>query len=181
MKNYEMFNFVREFAKFNELEGFDFLLRINKNKRLFEQEIQDLQKQRESNPGFKAYKEKTQELLVKYSDKDAKGEPIIEPIPSQPGQGNYKISNREDFNKEHAILITEYKGDIDKQTKLDTDFNEGMDKEILCSPYYIKEDLLPRNIKSEQMNLLYSLIKFKPEVLEDITEELPEAVLEKVD
>lgn len=164
MKNFEMFNFTREFSRFDGLEGFDFILRLNKNKRLFEQEIKDMQDTREGNSKFKEYKTKTQELLVKYSDKKDDGSPIINPVPNQPGQGNYSLTTqRPIFNTEHAKLIVEYKTAINAQDKLDQVFNESMDKDILVEPYYIKEDEIPRNIKSEQMNLLYPVVTFKPE------------------
>lgn len=171
-----MFNFVQDFNKFDGLEGYDFVLLINRNKRLFEQEIKQLQDVREDNPKFNQYKEKTKELLVKYSDKKPDGSPIIDPLPGQPVQGNYRLTtNREVFNTEHLKLIEKYKDDIDRQNKLDQDFNESMNKTIFIKPYNIKEELLPKNIKSEQMNLLFPLITFKP----DQREEPQEPVLKK--
>lgn len=168
-----MLNFVRDFSKFSNLEGFDFILRLNKNKRLFEKEIEDLQNLRENNPKFIEYKKKFQELLSKYSEKNPDGSPILDPIPNQPGQGNFRLpQDRTMLDKENNELIAKYKTAIDKQTKLDTAFNESMNKEVFTAPFYIKEDMIPRNIKSEQMDLIFPFIKFKVEKKEPAKIEL---------
>ena len=179
MKNSEMFAFVQNFDKFDGLEGFDFVLLLNKNKRFFEHEIKLMQQTRENNPGFKAYRDATQEILKKYADKDSKGEPIVDPLPGQPGQGNYRITeNKVKFNEEHATLVEKHKDDINKQNKLDEAFNASMNKHTMAQLLLIKEEILPRTIKSEQMNLLFPLIKFKSEPKEDNKKE---PVLEKVE
>lgn len=172
MKNHEMFSFVRGFEKFANLEGFQFVLLLNKNKRLFEGEIKDMQDTRENNPPFEEYKKKAQELLVKYADKDENGEPIIVPAQGVPGQGNYQINEHKDvFTVTHKALIKEYKDAIDKQTTLDEDFNEGLNKHIFIKPYMIKETLIPKDINNEQLNILFPLIQLKDEVKEPAKKE----------
>lgn len=176
MKNHEMFTFIREFDKFNGLEGFDFLILLNKNKRLFEQEAKDMQDVREANPKFKEYRDKVQELLAKYADRGEDGQPIIEPQQGQPGQGNYRLTkNRAEFNSVHIEIVKKYQKAIDKQNKLDQDFNAKVEKEMFAQPFFIKENLIPKTIKNEQMNLLFPLIKFKP-----LEEEVEEVIAEEV-
>jgi len=162
MKNFEMINFVREFSTFDNLEGFDLIIRLNKNKRLFEQELKIIDETKTHNPGFKNYQAEVESILVKYADKDENGKPIIDPVQGQPGRGNYRITkSRPEFDEAHKAIVAKYEKDIQKQSKLEEDFNNSMIKDIMCTPFMIKEEMLPHNITSKQMNLLYPLISFK--------------------
>lgn len=129
MKKRELLEFNKALQNYNKVSGFvKFSHAVNRNKRLIKDEVESITE------SIKEYEEKRTEIVIKYAEKDEKGNLVI-------NGDNVKIlpKNVEPLNKEIKELNESYKKQLDEFNtileedieiefyKVDIEYLEGLD------------------------------------------------------
>jgi len=156
MTNRQVYDFRNNFSLFNDLEGFDFVKKINLNLPLCEAYITALNATISESEEYKSTYGKELDLLKnEYGDRNEKGNLIMDKA------GNFTISNRiVEFSEKLTALQTTYKKVFDIQENRVNQFNARLDDVADVKLFKIQESEVPKNIKSIQMKIVFGLIEF---------------------
>ncbi len=152
MKNNDLMRLMDGFDSVNNLEGVKFAYAVSKNRRLVINEIETLQDCIKPAEKYTEYDKKRMELCEKYSEKNDNDEPITE-------NGQYKITDRVEFDKSIDELKKSYNGEIESRVKQLDEYKELLNKETVLELHKISLGDLPKDITSGQLNSIYEIIK----------------------
>ena len=120
---------------------------IAKNRKRMKEEIEILMGLTNSTDDYKTYDRERAGLANKLSDKDEKGNPIIQ-------NGQYVIiEKQEEFQKQLKELQKKYKKDIEEQEKRIKEFNDILEEDVDFEGYQIHTDNLPEKIEPNTIEL----------------------------
>lgn len=109
----------------------------------------------EFNPREQEFQNRRQELLIKLSKKDEKGEPILINNGRQ-----YDLENQELFMEQYKVLEEEYKDVIEEYQRRESEIQKIMNEDIDVELYKINIEYLPNEgLTPEQINSIYPLIE----------------------
>ena len=169
MKRTDIIKYFKLLQKTN-LSGAEITLAINKNKRLFEKEVRDINGASQIDPEFKKYKEEREQLFKSYATKDEKGKAKTKQIPIGLGKTEtvYDIPNvllNEDsvlMEKSNA-LDGRFSNAIENQKTIDKNFREVfLEKDIELNLSMISFEDVPKNISQTDMDAIWWMIKEEP-------------------
>ena len=160
MKKIEMYEFIKGFAGLENLEGYEFVKGVTKNYNLFKNELEVLEKAKNTNKGFGEYQEAVQAVIRENAKKDENGEFIIGK--DEAGRENYTLieENITKGNKKLKSLETKHKDAITTQQENEQKFLDELNSEVSEDLSMINESDIPKNITAKQMKLVFSMIKF---------------------
>lgn len=121
---------------------------INKNKRLLDEYISDMEKEIKPSEGFLAFSNKREELVKEFCNKDENGNPKI--ITLKNGQQIYDLPQKEDptseFNLKLKELEKEHKSNIDAQVEKERQYYlEFLEDESSFEPTMLSLSILEEN------------------------------------
>jgi hypothetical protein len=125
---------------------------VARNIKIIEDEIDIMGNMVKPNSDFIKYEKERTELATKHAKKDEKGKAIIE-------NKEYILENKEEFDKEFAILKEKHKEAIDFRTKQLEDFNKFAEEESKLEFYKINEDEIPETATVDDYYVLGYFIK----------------------
>ncbi len=128
-----------------QLPGQKFSYAVMKNLKQMEAILRDNNKFRQSLPvpKFEEYEKKRIDVCLEFATKDEAGNPVIE-------NKSYIIDNREEFDKQIALLGVEYKETIDAMADRDVKFNEYLQEEVEIEIHTVNEPDVSQYINGEQ-------------------------------
>jgi hypothetical protein len=161
MKKIDIYKFVINYEKLNNLEGFDFIISIAQNYSLFKDEMESYTQARTSNLEYKNYKDESQKIISLSSEKDEFGNPLI--VTGDDGAQSYRIEKdkMDDTINELNNLSEKYQTAIKKQEALESQFYSALEENADKNFIKIKKASLPGNISQEQVQLISWMIDWE--------------------
>ena len=169
------------FADIREMQNKDeymfhakFLQVVSLNKRKLENIHESLKDMDKSSEEYIEYWKKREEVLVKFSKKDAEGNPIITTsYENGSQQKSYTIPGFLDKNsevsKEIKKLEDKYKDAIDGRKKQTEEVNKVLNEETEFKPVTVPWSMIPRGLSPEAMDgVIYMIEEEKAEVDEEV-------------
>jgi hypothetical protein len=141
---------------------------VNKNKRLVEQEIADMELSIAPDEQMKLFFKEREELAKKFSFKNEQGQPKMKKAPAANGkfQWLYDIEGQMDdtsaYSLELGILKGKFKDDIEKHDLKEKQYNEVFLKDNTeFKPFMLKLELIEAHEKCSQgiMDLIFWMIE----------------------
>jgi hypothetical protein len=150
-----------------KLKGLDLTTLISRNKEMAAEEAKHLRAGIEQPEVIKEYRNKLQALQEKYAKKNAEGNVIMKVV-SVGGQ-EVEMPDIESFNdsdgpyaKEYAKLRADNSEDLTKYEALVNEFKSRLDDENEnFKPILINYEYVPKDIDSDDMNIIWGLIDKK--------------------
>lgn len=165
MKRFEVYKFYEDLNKIKK-SGTEFCFMISNNKELIKNDIEKFENAKEKNPDYGLFIKEIEDLKVKHSNKDDKGEPIkIQKVNPNGQIGIYfdipDAENEESaFRKDVKKTQDKWKKAIDNQTRINIEFEtKFLAKEYSGKLYKIKKEDLPKDMNQEEMDIIYPLIE----------------------
>lgn len=156
MNRNELIQVAQNLQKLEHLKGIKFSYCLMKNRKKIESElkaIEEVSKQmQEELAGYKEYDNKRLALCEQYADKDEQGNAIKD-------GDTYRISDRDEFNKELSKLIEEHKQDLEQFGKLNDEFEKFLRDDVQIEFHMIDVDELPNDITPALINIIREFIK----------------------
>lgn len=139
---------------FDSLKGAKFNYALIRNQAILKNELAFIEAKFKADPEFLKFSKERYDLLTHYSQKDEKGNPVIE-------NDTYKIQPDLDaeFKEKTKELQEKYSDTLDKRDKQMEEFDAMVEEEIGFELHKIPLDAIPQEITKEQMELLMPLIK----------------------
>ncbi len=134
-----------------DLKGVKFNYAIAKNSDKIKSEVKALQKIIEMSKDYKKFDDERIELVKKYSKKDDLGLPMV-------SDNQYILDNKEEFDVEFELLKDKHKTSVEEREKQLEEYNEILNERIEIDFYKIKLELIPENISTSEMSVLFPLI-----------------------
>lgn len=147
----EFLNLYQALNALSGLRGVKFGYNISKNKAAIKPMITKIQDASKSSELFEAYDKERVELNEKHAVKDITGSPVIE-------NQNYKIENKELFDKELAAIKETHAEAIKEREQQIVDMDAMMKEEITIDLKSIDLNIIPQDITVAQMETLSVLI-----------------------
>ncbi len=151
MKNSKVIEIYQALLKMN-YEGVKFSYFVAKNLALLGSEIDIMQKTAEVSKEFNEYDQKRATLAEKYSKKDKEGKPVIV-------NNVYQMDDQAGFDKEFEKLKKENKDVISVREKQIEDYVKFLEEESKVTPFKIKQENLPSNIKTVDLRAIFDIIE----------------------
>ena len=150
-----------------KLKGIDITIVISRNQDLAATEAKRLRSAIEPSDKVREYRQKYNHLQVKHAKKNAEGNVIMRTV--EVGGNKIDIPDIDSFNdpegeyaKDFAALRAEYNGELTEFDQLLKEFKEKMQEENeYFIPILIDYEIIPKDISSEDMNIIYPLIDKK--------------------
>lgn len=161
MKNLDLFVLRQKWHKLDSLTGVTFLMKLMRNKKLIDAEIEVLDSMVSESEEFKAFKKKYLKEREKFADRDETGKPVMEPLIDDPGQQTYKVTEKiDEWQEVEKELLEENKSQIELMDQKKKDYSEALMKKPVINLHMISSIELPENITKEQMDLIDFMIDF---------------------
>lgn len=153
MKRNELISLLDNLEKVKNLTGVKFNYILDKNKKLIQQEIEDMQKQAEPNEKFQDYEKKRLELLTKFAEKEKDGSPKFE---QSGGMVRFDIPEKEmkKFQEEMNKLIDEFKPEITARDKQLIEYDKFLQEKIDLKFHLLKLEDISNDITGEQFEAI---------------------------
>ncbi len=164
-KNRDLQQFKTDFVKLKDLTGVKFVIKLNRNLKMVNDELAILEKLHEESPEVQKFRETGQNLYTEYSEKNLDGSPKVEAVKSFNGSINrYVIDKKRELelaNKVKALEKT-YKEAIDTQNQKERDYLEALEEDHKLPFVMVEEKEIPKQITMEQLGVLTNMdmIKF---------------------
>lgn len=129
MKRVDLFTLLDSLDKLDNLTGIKFNYVIDKNRTLLEKEVEDMRKLNEPSEDFQSYDKIRLQLLQKFSEKDAEGNPKFT-------QANGMVR----FDIPDANM-KKFQGELDKSTKEYEKAIQERDKQVFEYDKFLQEDI----------------------------------------
>lgn len=158
MTRSELFTFIEKLDKIKNLKGVKFNYIIDKNKKLIQQEIEDIKKVIEPTEKFKEYENKRVEILTEFADKNPDGSPKL----TQEANGIIKFEidpDNKKFQKAINAHIEEYKEVIQDRDKQMFEYNNFLAETADISLFKFKLTDIPEDIIGEQFEVISIFIE----------------------
>lgn len=147
-----------------ERKGRDFSYAVNRNLRLINEEIKDLEKMREHTPEMKEYLRKVEELNKECAIKDDEGEFIYRDGIIQGQRAKmYRIPGKNDPNSYYSKQLKKYKSQfaktIKEQEEREQQWKEMLEKPCSYEPYMVEFRDVPDAAAPQMDQLMYMIHK----------------------
>jgi len=164
-KNRDLQAFKNQFHLLKDLTGVKFVIKLNRNLKKVNDELEILEKIHEDNEEIKKFREEGQALYREYSEKNDDGSPKTETVQTFQGPVQKFLADKTrevELKKKAKALEEKYKKAIDIQNKKEQDFADAMNQGSTVKFSLVTEDEIPESITVEQLGLLTNLdmIKF---------------------
>lgn len=164
-KNRELLQFKADFDKLKALTGVKFVIKLNRNLKMVNDELEILEKLHEESEEVKTFREKGQQLYAEYSEKNPDGSPKTEVAQSFQGPINrfvLKKATEIELVAKVKALEEKYKKAIDTQAKKEQDYQDALEQEYKLEFKKVVEAEIPNSITVEQLGILtnMNMIKF---------------------
>ena len=162
MKNGQLSGLMQGINSCGNLSGFKFAYAMAKNKKAIESEIQTFDELLKADEKLTEYENRRVKLCEKYAKKDENGKVIMIDVKDEKGnkvREQYDIEDEDKFIKETDKLGVEYKEVLDERKEQIKKFNEFMLEDSTVELYKVKEDNVPEDITSAQLNSIFDLIE----------------------
>jgi vacuolar-type H+-ATPase subunit I/STV1 len=117
-------------------------------------------------PEFTEYDKARVELAKTHADKDAKtGKPVVD-------GNNFVIKDMEKFEAELKVLQEKYKEVIDARQKQLDDYAVLQDEEVEIEVLSIPQSLLPAEITTKEMAVIFPIVETGDSILSPLSDEL---------
>jgi len=153
MKNKEIIGVYQALSKM-DYQGVKFSYFVAKNLSILGAEIDVINKTIEASEAFAVYDQKRVALAEKYAKKDAEGKPVVV-------NNAYQIEEQKTFDKEFDKIKKENKTVLDARTKQIEDYEKLLEEESKVTPYKIKQENLPEDMKTFDLRSIFDLIEEK--------------------
>ena len=151
MKNKEIIGVCRSISQMN-YQGVKFSYFVAKNLSILGAEMEVIEKTIKASEAFAVYDQKRVVLAVKYAKKDKDGKPIIV-------NNVYQMEDQKAFDKEFEKLKKENKVILDVRMKQIEEYEKLLEEESKITPYKIKQENLPADMKTFDLRSIFDLIE----------------------
>lgn len=134
------------------LKGVKFAYAVGKNLEIIKSEVNALMKSQEASKEYQEFDKQRIELASEMSNKDEKGNPIIE-------NNNYQIQDLIKFKKALDILKGKHKKAVDAREKQVKEFEELLQEKTKVKLHKIKLAEVPDDISTQQMASIMVIIQ----------------------
>jgi hypothetical protein len=146
------------------LNGVDLTIIISRDKELAATEAKHLKAAIEPTEKIKEYRKSLVEIQRKHAKKNSEGNMIMRSV--NVGNATVDMPDIESFNdpdgpyaKDFAQLRSKYNGEIEEYDKLVEEFKGKLEDENKSfNPILINYEIIPKDIRSEDMNIIWDLI-----------------------
>lgn len=163
IKNKDLYRFRQGFDSLYNVEiPADLSLKVIKNLRLINIELEDLEKiVKPSEVFLKEYQPKVEDLAKKYCTKDENGNPLLK----QEQNGSKLYTFNDEDKKQFEVDLIELENQEENKELISTrkkqieTFNELLEKESTIELFKVDISLLPKTITPQQIDSIYELIQ----------------------
>lgn len=128
------------------------------NARRLRNEVESITDALKPLPGFSKYSDARNALLVEMSDKDERGNPIVQTLPN--GREMFQIrDNRAEFERREGELKKLYEAEIAEQEKHEKDLEELIQGPVEVKVHRIGQVDIPMETTPEQLLQLWPMLK----------------------
>ena len=164
-KNRDLQAFKNQFHLLKDLTGVKFVIKLNRNLKKVNDELEILEKIHEEDEGVKKFREKGQELYRDYSEKNDDGSPKTETVQTFQGPVQKFVTRKVDeaeLREKLKGVEEKFKEDIELQNEKEKDYVEALNVDSDIKFDLIEVEEIPDKITVEQMGLLTNIgmIKF---------------------
>jgi hypothetical protein len=152
VKRSQLLDFSKIFEDLSRIRDTKFAYFIAKNKHLIKGELEAINAARQPPKGFDSYEQERIRLIGEYAQKDERGDPVVIE------KGMFKLQNINKFNESLKDLQCKYAEVLNEIDKKEKELKVFIEEEIEMELLAIKVKSLPKDLASNEMDILMPLL-----------------------
>jgi multidrug resistance efflux pump len=157
IRNIDLVNFSNNFATFDGITGYKFLIALNRANNKIVEEVKIIEKLKEQSEGFKEFSKEATALYQKYAEKDESGNIRFTKVSETQQRIMIDKENVDKLTADMSKIEKKYKKEIEEHEKKELDYSNAIMAKSTLVLDPIDEEFIPDTLDGKQTKLLFSV------------------------